>query len=87
MCDVQAPLSICVDASSWQTYTSGIVTKNCGTQLDHCVQLTGWGTQGGVNYWSVRNSWATSWGESGYIRVEMDKNLCGIAQEATTSKA
>ena len=55
-----APLSICVDASSWQTYTSGIVTKNCGTQLDHCVQLTGWGTQGGVNYWSVRNSWATS---------------------------
>jgi hypothetical protein len=39
----------------------GIVTKNCGTSLDHCVQLTGWGVDQGVNYWSVRNSWATSY--------------------------
>jgi C1A family cysteine protease len=74
-----APLSICVDAITWQTYTSGIITKNCGTSLDHCVQLTGWGTQGGINYWSVRNSWGASWGEDGYIRVEMGKDLCGIA--------
>jgi C1A family cysteine protease len=49
--------------------------------------LTGWGTQGGINYWSVRNSWGASWGEDGYIRVEMGKDLCGIAQEATTSIA
>ena len=53
---VQAPLSICVDAVTWQTYTSGIITKNCGTALDHCVQLTGWNTQGGIDYWIVRNS-------------------------------
>jgi C1A family cysteine protease len=37
------PLSICVDAESWQTYKHGVVTKaTCGTQLDHCVQLTGY---------------------------------------------
>jgi cathepsin F len=82
-----APLSICVDAITWQTYTSGIITNNCGQQLDHCVQLTGWGVQGSTNYWSVRNSWGESWGEEGYIRVEMGKNLCGIANEATTSIA
>jgi len=80
-----APLSICVDAVTWQTYTSGIITKNCGTALDHCVQLIGWGSQGSTEYWSVRNSWGASWGEQGYIRVERNKDLCGIAQEATTS--
>ncbi len=33
----------------------------------------------------VRNSWGTSWGNAGYIYVEIGKNLCGIANEATTS--
>jgi len=80
-----APLSICVDAVTWQTYTSGIITKNCGTSLDHCVQIVGFGTDAGVEYWEVRNSWGTTWGEQGFIRVERNKDLCGIAQEATTS--
>jgi len=80
-----APLSICVDATTWQTYTSGIITKNCGTQIDHCVQIVGWGQQGSVNYWEVRNSWGTTWGEDGFIRVEIGKNLCAIAEQATTS--
>jgi len=40
------PLSICVDASSWQNYNNGIMKKGCGTALDHCVQLVGWGVQG-----------------------------------------
>ena len=78
---------------------SGIITKNCGTALDHCVQITGWNTQDNVEYWVVRNSWVRgayrpparhaaqgeSWGNKGYIYVEMFKNLCGIAQEATTA--
>jgi len=80
-----APISICVDAITWQTYTSGIITKNCGTSLDHCVQIVGFGTDAGVEYWEVRNSWGTTWGEQGFIRVERNKDLCGIAQEATTS--
>jgi len=69
------PVSICVDASPWQTYTSGILTPASGcakayTSLDHCVQLVGYGKDpSGVEFWSVRNSWATSWGEAGYIRL------------------
>jgi C1A family cysteine protease len=78
------PLSICVDASSWQTYTGGIITSHCGTQLDHCVQIVGWATSSnGVDYWIVRNSWGTSWGISGYIYIERNKDLCGVAEEAT----
>lgn len=77
------PYSICVDASSWQTYRSGIVTKNCGTRLDHCVQLVGYNTSNGIDYWVVRNSWGKFWGEAGYIWIERGKNLCGIANEAS----
>jgi cathepsin F len=79
----EGPLSICVDAAPWQLYKSGIITKNCGTQLDHCVQITGWGSESNVDYWIIRNSWGADWGESGYLRVERGKNLCGVAEEVT----
>ena len=44
------PLSICLDASDWSSYTSGIVSS-CGTEVDHCVQIVGVNTQEG--YWIV----------------------------------
>jgi len=77
------PLSICVDASTWQDYTGGIIENNCQNSLDHCVQLVGWNTDSGVPYWIVRNSWNTNWGINGYIYVERNQDLCGIADEAT----
>lgn len=79
----KGPLSICVDASSWQYYTGGVL-KNCGTSVDHCVQLTGYSTQNGVNAWNVRNSWGTSWGVSGYIYLERGHNTCAIGSDVIT---
>jgi len=82
------PVSVCVDAESWQLYSSGILKSNCPkaySDLDHCVQVVGYNTDGGASssYWIVRNSWNTSWGVNGYIYVLMGQNLCGIADEAT----
>jgi len=78
------PVSICVDASTWSAYTGGIITANCGTKIDHCVQLTGWNTSStGINYWIVRNSWNTDWGNAGYIYIERNKNLCAIGEECS----
>jgi len=77
------PLSICVDAQTWQSYRGGIITGNCGTNLDHCVQLIGWGVESNIPYWIIRNSWGIGWGEEGYLRVEAGKGLCGIALEVT----
>ena len=80
----KGPISICVDASSWQFYTGGIMSSNCGQQLDHCVQLVGYNTEGQTPYWIVRNSWTAEWGINGYIYVEaFDDDLCGIANCAT----
>jgi len=77
-----APLSICVDAESWQDYSKGVMThKECGKSLDHCVLLTGYNG----NVWNVRNSWGNNWGENGYIRLEYGYNTCGLADEATTA--
>jgi len=77
------PLSICVDASSWQFYNGGVL-KTCGKSIDHCVQVVGYTTSSGVEAWIVRNSWGTSWGLSGYILLEYGKDMCAMAQVATT---
>lgn len=81
----KGPLSVCVDAETWQDYNGGIVKSKCGAALDHCVMITGYNVKGSTPYWIVRNSWATSWGEAGYIYIERDLDLCGIAKEATSA--
>ena len=48
--------------------------------LNHAVSAVGYNEEG--NYWIVRNSWSTSWGEDGYIRMVMGKNMCGLANMA-----
>jgi C1A family cysteine protease len=80
------PVSICVDASSWQDYTSGVLKSHCSSSwnnLDHCVQLVGSNFGAADPYWIIRNSWATDWGVDGYIYVSTADNLCGVADEAT----
>jgi len=85
----EGPASICVDASSWNLYTgNGAVVSQDTCQfgyfdLDHCVQLTGYDSTAPTPYWIVRNSWATDWGNNGYIYLEYPTNACGLADEAT----
>jgi len=84
------PLSICVNAESWNSYNGGVSTARCSgayNKLDHCVQLVGYDTTASTPYWIVKNSWGTSWGEKGHIWLEMGKNACGIADEAMYVKA
>jgi hypothetical protein len=72
------PISICLDASSWSSYVSGIITT-CGMDVDHCVQAVGINMDDG--YWIVRNSWGTEWGNEGYIWLEVGSNMCNIAYD------
>jgi len=83
----KGPVSVCVDAESWQNYKKGVVTRSCKKELDHCVQAVGYNKEGAKPYWIVRNSWNTDWGIDGYIYVGMGGDYCGIADEATIVKA
>jgi len=83
----RGPLSICVDAASWQFYVSGVVGDLCGDSLDHCVMITGFTNYSDVfgtyQVWTVRNSWGEDWGMDGYLYVERGGDYCGIADEVT----
>jgi len=76
------PLSVCLDANNWNSYTGGIMTV-CGQSVDHCVQAVGVDTSATNGYWKVRNSWGTSWGESGFIRLAYGANTCDITNDPT----
>lgn len=83
------PLSVCVDAETWSSYTGGVLAT-CGTELDHCVQVVGVDTSANGSYWKVRNSWGTGWGEAGFIRLAYGNNTCAVASDAnyaTTASA
>lgn len=86
----KGPLAVSVDAdpSSFRFYTNGVYANpSCGTKakdLSHAVILSGYGTDNvtGKDYWLVKNTWSTWWGEEGYIRIERHPNDCGISTEA-----
>lgn len=85
----QQPVSIAIEADTryFQSYSSGILTSSsCGTNLDHGVLIVGYGTENGQDYWLVKNSWSTTWGDKGYVKIARsdstnDQGICGIAMQ------
>jgi KDEL-tailed cysteine endopeptidase len=78
---VQQPVSVSIEADQdvFHLYKSGIVQgSGCGTTLDHAVLAVGYGTDAGTKYWKVKNSWTTTWGEKGYVRIIRGSDECGI---------
>ena len=66
----QGPVAVAVDASNqFESYKRGILNNCKGTHLNHAIAAVGYGSEGGKEYWIVRNSWSTRWGEKGYIRM------------------
>ena len=85
----QQPVAIAIEADTryFQSYSSGVLTSSsCGTTLDHGVLIVGYGTENGIDYWLVKNSWSTTWGDKGYVQIARsdstnDAGICGIAMD------
>jgi hypothetical protein len=86
------PISVSIEADqrSFQLYTSGVYdSPDCGTTLDHGVLLVGYGHMDGQDYYRVKNSWSSSWGDNGYIYMARNsvssskQGQCGIAMDAS----
>eukprot|EP01084_Bolivina_argentea_P151490 264412_1 len=85
----EGPVAVAVDANPpFKNYAGGILTANCGISWNHAVLAVGYGSVANVDYWIIKNSWGTAWGESGYIKIcrNCNKNIvdgknygqCGI---------
>lgn len=85
----QQPVAIAIEADTryFQSYSSGVLTSSsCGTNLDHGVLIVGYGAENGQDYWLVKNSWGTTWGDKGYVKIARssstnDAGICGIAMD------
>jgi hypothetical protein len=79
-------IAICASPAEFNDYSGGIVhgqscTRNYGCRLDHAVATVGYGTEGGLDFWRIKNSWGEYWGDNGYIRVVREQNCLGLGEE------
>jgi len=88
----QQPVSIAIEADQkdFQLYKSGVFTGSCGTNLDHGVLAVGYGTsEDGTDFYKVKNSWGTTWGDVGYILLGRGDDFnkgsgqCGMLLQAS----
>ena len=78
------PVSVAFQVvQSFRFYKSGVYTSDtCGRSpmdVNHAVLAVGYGEEGGVPFWLIKNSWGESWGDNGYFKMEFGKNMCGVA--------
>jgi len=81
------PVTIGINANPMQTYVSGVdQPSSCSAlNLNHAVLIVGWGTENGVDYWLIKNSWGVNWGEQGYYKIIRGVDACGLARDVVHS--
>ncbi|XP_064418531.1 cathepsin K-like [Latimeria chalumnae] len=56
--------------------------KRCEGKGRHAIIIVGFGTENGVDYWIIKNSWGQRWGDKGYARIKRNANVCQITQDS-----
>ncbi|KAM7513531.1 hypothetical protein LguiA_003114 [Lonicera macranthoides] len=78
------PVSVAFEVvDGFKLYKDGVFSSDiCGSSpmdVNHAVLAVGYGVENGVPYWLIKNSWGADWGLDGYFKMEMGKNMCGVA--------
>ncbi|XP_046811815.1 uncharacterized protein LOC111684261 [Lucilia cuprina] len=82
----EGPVSVAIAVNSkFMFYDGGIYDDvDCSQLVNHAVLVVGYGTENGQDYWLVKNSWSSQWGDGGYIKMARNKNnQCAIAKYAS----
>jgi len=89
------PVSTSIDASYLSDYSGGIyddrrccdadTDPNCIYNLNHAVTIIGYGTEGGQDYWLIKNSWGSWFGENGFFKIKRGVGHCGVGRLHATS--
>lgn len=80
------PIIVNIISDPLQLYAGGIYDDEeacAGNFPNHAVVTIGYGTESGSDYWLLKNSWGTSWGESGYFRLHRNYSVCAILLDAS----
>merc|ERR1719422_551498 len=76
-----AVVSTVMASGPFQNYEGGVFAGCTGDDLDHAITVVGYGTENGQDYWLIKNSWGSDWGENGFIKLKRGVGMCGIGQE------
>ena len=88
----RGPVKASVDATHLVDYSGGVMWDDPAYHSDHHnhgVSIYGWGydAEQDRQFWLVRNSWGTYWGELGSFRIELGKNLLMIESKIAWATA
>jgi len=89
------PVTTSIQASWLSDYNGGIYNDNrcceqatdsqCKYNLNHEVTIVGYGSEGGMDFWLAKNSWATWFGENGFFKIKRGTGHCGVGSLHYTS--
>jgi hypothetical protein len=85
----KGPVTVIINVlQDFPTYKSGIYDPAWPPVIlgGHAIAIFGYGTEGGVAYWLVKNSWNDGWGEKGWIRIVKGKNAAWIESGISSSQ-